>query len=79
MAAERLKKENDKIALISLKLKEMRIKRGYSSYERFATENEIDRKQYWRMENGANITLKSLIKILNIHKVSMKEFFNMIE
>ena len=31
---------------------------------------------YWRVENGANITLKTLLKILDIHKLSLAEFFN---
>lgn len=57
------------------KLKELRIDAGYSSYENFAHDYDLDRKQYWRMENGANITFLSLIKILNIHKLSLIDFF----
>jgi transcriptional regulator with XRE-family HTH domain len=60
---------------IGEKIKYLRIKAGYTSYENFAIENEIDRKQYWRAENGANLTINSLTKILNIHKVNLEEFF----
>lgn len=60
---------------IAEKIKSLRIEAGYSSYENFALENNIDRKQYWRMENGSNLTLKSLIIILNIHKISLSTFF----
>lgn len=57
------------------KLRTIRIAKGYTSYENFALENDIDRKQYWRIENGQNLTLKSLIKILDIHGLSLKKFF----
>jgi transcriptional regulator with XRE-family HTH domain len=61
---------------IGEKLKALRISKKYTSYETFAIENNIDRKQYWRIENGHNLTLKSLIKILDVHKMSLKEFFS---
>ncbi|HKC68543.1 MAG TPA: helix-turn-helix transcriptional regulator [Bacteroidia bacterium] len=61
---------------IGEKLKALRISKKYTSYENFALENNIDRKQYWRIENGHNLTLKSLIKILDIHKITLKEFFS---
>ncbi len=64
-----------KISQISEKLKEIRLSKGYSSYETFAFENELNRVQYWRIESGKNITLKTLIKILEIHKISLEEFF----
>jgi hypothetical protein len=38
---------------ISDKIKALRIKRGYTSYENFAYENDIPRLQYWRIEKGA--------------------------
>lgn len=60
---------------IGSRLKELRKTNGYSSYESFAMDNELDRKQYWRMENGKNITLKSLIKVLSIHQITLQEFF----
>ena len=51
-------------------LRRMRLEAGYSSYERFAYENNLSRIQYWRMESGStNWTLDSLITVLNIHGV----------
>jgi len=64
-----------KIKAISNKLKELRISKGYTSYETFAFENELNRVQYWRIESGQNITLKTLIKVLQIHEKSLEEFF----
>lgn len=64
-----------KIDQISQKLKEIRLSKGYTSYETFAFENNLNRVQYWRIESGKNITLKTLIKVLNIHEISLEKFF----
>lgn len=68
-------KPEEVILKTSLRIKQLRIESGYSSYETFALDNNIDRKQYWRAENGSNLTLKSLIRILNIHKITFFEFY----
>jgi transcriptional regulator with XRE-family HTH domain len=74
------KEETDKrLILIAEKIKQLRKSSNYTSYEDFALENDLDRKQYWRVENGSNITIKTLVKILDIHKISLKTFFNSIE
>jgi hypothetical protein len=64
---------------VAQKLKKMRIDKGYTSYEQFAWDNEINRVQYWRIESGANITIKSLIKVLDAHKITLKDFFEDLE
>ena len=63
------------IADVARKLKSLRIAKGYSSYEKFALDHDLDRKQYWRLENGSNLTIRSLVKILEIHQMTLKEFF----
>ena len=68
-----------RIAKIANKIKELRIKKGYTSHEVFAWENELNRVQYWRIEKGSNITLKTLITILDIHNISLSEFFRDID
>lgn len=68
-----------RIAKIAAKVKELRIKAGYSSHESFAWDNEINRVQYWRIEKGSNITLKTLLIVLDIHKISLAEFFRDID
>lgn len=64
-----------KINQISKKIKEIRLSKGYTSYETFAFDHNLNRVQYWRIESGSNITLKTLIKVLDIHKISLEEFF----
>lgn len=59
-----------------MRLAQLRKENGYGSYETFAYDNEIPRMQYWRIEKGrANFTLKSLAKLLAIHKISIEDFF----
>lgn len=74
-----LTSSDKRLLKIAQKLKQMRLDKGYTSYETFAWEHEINRVQYWRIEKGSNITLTSLMKVLDIHKVSMKDFFADIE
>ena len=66
---EVLKEIGDKLAIL-------RIEKGYKSYEAFAIDNNLSRMQYWRIEKGlTNITLKSLKRILDIHEISIEDFF----
>ena len=74
-----MKEEDLRILKIAHKIKELRCQKGYSSHENFAWDNNISRAQYWRIENGSNITMKTLLSILDIHEVSLKEFFKDIE
>lgn len=64
-----------RIVKVGEKLMKMRVDKGYTSYETFAFDNEIGRHQYWRIEKGANFTMETLLKILDIHKVSLEDFF----
>jgi transcriptional regulator with XRE-family HTH domain len=74
------KLESDEwIIIISKRLKELRKEMGYSSYENFALDHDLDRKQYWRVENGSNITIRTLIRILTVHKKGLPEFFKEIK
>ncbi|HMP30504.1 MAG TPA: hypothetical protein PKD85_12945 [Saprospiraceae bacterium] len=76
--------KEDEILNLTLKqigerLAELRKEAGYSSYETFAHDQDLPRMQYWRMEKGkVNITIKSLLKILNIHGLTLPEFFTSI-
>lgn len=58
------------------KLTELRIHKGYKSHETFAFDYDLPRAQYWRLEKGkVNFTIKTLIKVLSIHKLTVEEFF----
>ena len=57
-------------------LAELREKKGFSTIKEFADRYDLPAIQYWRIEKGkANITLRSLFKILTIHNLSFHDFF----
>ena len=68
--------EDERLIAIGKQIKQLRINMGYSSAEIFAYEKNINRISYWRMEKGHNITMKSLLKVLDIHQISLSNFFN---
>jgi transcriptional regulator with XRE-family HTH domain len=73
-----MKTENYESALDDLgyKLRHLRNKNGFATSEEFASTYGLPKIQYWKMENGkTNVTLKSLLRILQIYKMSLEEFF----
>lgn len=71
-----VKKPLDKrVRKICDKLKKMRIDKGFTSYENFAWDNDLPRVQYWRLESGVNFRIESLLKILDVHKITLEDFF----
>jgi hypothetical protein len=61
------------------KLTALREQKGYLTIKEFVTKYDLPEIQYWRIEKGkANITIKSLIKILMIHKLTPRDFFEML-
>ncbi len=72
--------EKKVLAQMGSKLKALRIKQGYKSHEEFAFVNKLSRVQVWKIEAGkANITMSTLLRMLEIHKLTLKEFFKDIE
>jgi transcriptional regulator with XRE-family HTH domain len=70
------KEEEKLLKLMGNRIRNLRLKAGYTSQEAFAYEAEIPRAQYGRYEAGTNITLLSLNKILKFHKLSLEAFFS---
>jgi transcriptional regulator with XRE-family HTH domain len=67
---------NNLLADIGSCLAELRVKKGYHTIKAFAERYDLPEIQYWRIEKGkANITLKSLSRILHIHRLSLHDFF----
>ena len=68
--------ESETLLEIGKRLKVLRELKGFTSYERFAIEYDISRMHYWQIEKGkSNVTIKTLIKILNIHEITIENFF----
>ena len=70
---------NRVLSVVGLRLAELREKKGYATLKEFADEYDLPQIQYWRMEKGkANITLKSLARILSVHNITLQDFFCMV-
>lgn len=61
---------------IGKRLKELRLKAGYSAALDFAYENDIHPAQYARYEAGSDMKISSLLKVLSFHNISIEEFFS---
>jgi len=72
-----MKSKNEEIALKKLgeRIRELRIKKGYTNYEHFAYENGISRTQYGKYEKGENLKFLTFLKVLKGLDVSVSEFF----
>ena len=68
-------KYDKRIQKIGDRIRELRKNAGYTSYENFAFDNDIPRVQYGRMEKGVNFQLATLMRVLDIHKITLEDFF----
>ena len=67
---------NKVLQVVGEGLAELREKKGYRTIKEFTGKYDLPEIQYWRMEKGkTNLTLKSLVKILEIHDLSIHDFF----
>ncbi len=56
-------------------IRNRRIELGYNSGEKFANKHKLNRSVYQRWENGEDLNVTSLIKLLEILKMSGKTLF----
>lgn len=69
--------ENSDFRKLGKRMKELRIKNGYKSFEIFAYDNNLPRVLYGNYEKGVgNITYKNLLKVIKALKISISEFFS---
>jgi hypothetical protein len=61
-------------------LAQLRVKKGYDTIKEFTLRYDLPEIQYWRIEKGkANVTLRSLTRVLNIHQITLQDFFCLIQ
>lgn len=59
------------------RIKQLRIAKGYTSYEYFAYEHKLGRAQFGRYERGTeDLRYSTLLKIVRAFDMSMEEFFS---
>ncbi len=64
------------IKKLAKRIKSLRIKKGYNSYENFAFDNGIHRAQYGRYETGTDLQYTSLLRIAKAFDMTLEEFFS---
>ncbi|MAU70832.1 MAG: transcriptional regulator [Pseudozobellia sp.] len=74
--AKKKPQSEEQLIKLGKRLRELRIEKGYTNYEQFAFDNEIPRAQYGRYENGSDLRLSSLIKVLDALGITLAEFFS---
>lgn len=67
------------LTALGKKFQALRKKRGYKNHELFAYENDLPRAQYWRYENGSDMKVSSLIKVLHALGISLEDYFKSLE
>jgi transcriptional regulator with XRE-family HTH domain len=60
---------------VGKRLKQVRKEKGFTNYEHIAYELGMSRSAYWRLENGENFSLKTLVKVCKLLGVTFEEFF----
>ncbi len=63
------------LANLGIRLRELRIAKGFTNYEQFAFEHNLPRAQYGRYERGEDLRFSSLLKVLKAFDISLEEFF----
>ncbi|MFT5725638.1 MAG: transcriptional regulator with XRE-family HTH domain [Bacteroidia bacterium] len=69
------KAENPDIQKLAKRIRNLRIKQGYTNYEYFAYEKGFSRSQYGRYERGEDIRYSSLIRLIKAFDMTPDEFF----
>jgi transcriptional regulator with XRE-family HTH domain len=69
------KTTNTDLIKLGERIKELRIKAGYTSYEYFAYEHNIPRAQFGRYEKGEDLRYSSLLKVIRAFGMTPEEFF----
>lgn len=68
------------LTVVGSRLADLRLKKGFSTIKEFVDHYDLPEIQYWRIEKGkANITLKSLSRILEIHRLRIHDFFCLLD
>jgi transcriptional regulator with XRE-family HTH domain len=72
--SEKLTKEY--LKKLGSRIKSLRIKKGYTSYDFFAYDHHISRAQWGRYENGQDLKFSSLLKVVTAFDMTFTEFFS---
>ena len=66
----------DQLRKLGKRLRDLRIKKGFTSLEIFAYEHGFGRAQYGRYELGRDLQMTTLIRLVNCFDMTLEEFFS---
>lgn len=66
---------NLQLEKLGKRLRELRLKKGYTSLEIFAYEHGFGRAQYGRYELGQDLQFTTLVRLINCFDMSLEDFF----
>ena len=72
---KKIKAPDEELARLAKRIKDIRQEKGYTNYENFAFENNINRSQFGRYENGEDLRYTSLIRVIRAFGITIEEFF----
>ncbi|PWS33043.1 transcriptional regulator [Pedobacter paludis] len=58
------------------RVRSLRVSKGYTNYDKFAYEHDIDRSQWGRFETGKDLRYTSLLQIVSVFDMTLEEFFS---
>lgn len=64
------------LPLLGERIRQLRIAKGFSSFETFAYEHNISRAQYGRYEKGQDLRFSTLLRIVSAFGITLEEFFS---
>jgi len=67
---------NKDLEILGKRIRDLRLKKGYSNYEYFAYEHDIPRAQFGRYEKGEDLRYSSLLKVIRAFDMTLEEFFS---
>lgn len=60
---------------LGARIKQLIIAKGYTNAEFFAYDHKINRSQYGKYERSEDLRFSSLVRIIQIHNLTLPEFF----
>lgn len=70
------KKKDENLIKLGNRIKDLRVKAGFTNYEYFAYKHDIPRAQFGRYERGEDLRYTSLLKVIKAFGMTIPEFFS---
>lgn len=68
--------DEEQLQRLGARIRQLRLKLGYTNYEHFAYEHNISRAQFGCYEQGQDLRFSTLVKIVSAFGMNMKELFS---